>query len=286
MNRTILMLAMMMGTCATAVAQDDGTAQDRSDAAVYQKVETPQRTAPAYPALREADVIYAKRIERVIDSREKKNQIMNWPKSALNKILYNLVTTGEPTETGKLKAYATDSMDQALTVKKVKEVGASCETVQIQRPGSDDIYDLIDTTICTQIDPSQIKRWQITEEWIFDKQRSMFFPRIIAIAPLYHPMLNGVALDERPMFYINYAEVKQFLANKEVFNRGDDAMRLTYFDFFEQRMFSSYITKEENDKDFAIKDFEEFKNNPTGALYDSERIKNDMFNWEHDLWEY
>ncbi|MGZ5304129.1 MAG: hypothetical protein ACXWDO_08475 [Bacteroidia bacterium] len=32
--------------------------------------------------------------------------------------------------------------------------------------------------------------------------------------------------------------------------------------------------------------FPEFKDNPMEALYESERIREDLFNWEHDLWEY
>jgi gliding motility associated protien GldN len=254
----------------------------------YKRTELAERKVIQYPPLREADVIYAKRIERIIDVREKKNLVMNWPKSALNKIIYDLVLTGEPTESGKLRAYRTDSLSNAMLIQDIRKVGCDINTIQIHDPNApdSDIYATIDKVDTTLFDPSTIKRWKIVEEWIFDKQRSMFFPRIIALAPLFQPNLNGVLFPEQPMFYISYLDARQFLANTECFNRQNDAMRFTFYDFFEQRLFSSYITKENNDKDFAIKDFDEFKNNPRDALYDSERIKIDMMNWESDLWEY
>jgi hypothetical protein len=51
-------------------------------------------------------------------------------------------------------------------------------------------------------------------------------------------------------------------------------------------MFSSYIVKEANQYDNFIKDYEEFKDNGLAALLDAERIKQELFEFEHDLWEY
>ena len=82
------------------------------------------------------------------------------------------------------------------------------------------------------------------------------------------------------------ADVRSILVNMEVFNRQNDAARLTYDDWFEQRMFSSYIVKEANPYDAAIKEFSDFKDDGVAALLESERIKNELFEKEHDLWEY
>jgi gliding motility associated protien GldN len=287
MKKIFLTLGLLSVFGVAGFAQKDNKNVNKYLDYNYEKKDVKERKAIPYASLREADVIYAKRVERVIDSREKKNQVMVWPKSSLNRIIYNLVATGEDKSTGKLKAYGTDSLDKPYTIAEIKKIGGSCETVSIQNPNNpNDPYDTKDSTVCTPFDIIQIKRWKIFEEWIFDKQRSMFFPRIIALAPLYTPNLNGVPLPEQAMFYVNYQDLRPILVNEEVFTRGNDAMRLTYYDFFEQRLFSSYITKESNDKDFAIRDFPEFKDAPMDALYESERIKSDMFNWEHDLWEY
>jgi gliding motility associated protien GldN len=287
MKQRIFLFGALMLMSFNAFPQGSGQKGEKPDPP-YERNQLNQGKPVPYPSIREADVVYAKRIERVIDSREKKNLVMNWPKSALNKIIYDLVTTGEPTESGKLRVYRTDSLVNPLKIADAKKIGAKVVHYQIHNPKAppEEIYDLIDVDTTEPFDPTQIKRWLLVEEWIFDKQRSMFFPRIIALAPLYQPELADVQLPEQPMFYINYSDLRPYLANEECFNRQNNAMRVTYSDFFDQRLFSSYITKESNDRDFAIKDFDAFKNNPMDALYESERIKNDMMNWESDLWEY
>ena len=210
---------------------------------------------------------------------------MQWPKNPLNKVIYSLVMTGEKTASGKLKAYTSDSLDRAMTIEQVAKLGGFCETISVQIDPNDP-YNTKDSTVCTPFDYSSVKRWEMYEEWIFDKQRGMFFPRIIALAPIYKPQVQGIEIGEQPMFWLNWDELRHVLINEEVFNPQNDAQRLTYDDFFEQRLFASYIVKESNELDYAIKDFPEFKDNPLEALYESERIKTELFNWEHDLWEY
>jgi hypothetical protein len=51
-------------------------------------------------------------------------------------------------------------------------------------------------------------------------------------------------------------------------------------------MFSSYIVKESNVYDMDINLFEEFKDDGIAAQLESDRIKNDLFILEHDLWQY
>jgi gliding motility associated protien GldN len=124
------------------------------------------------------------------------------------------------------------------------------------------------------------------EDWIFDKQTSQFFIRIIAIAPLYDLIVSGQNFGESELFWVKWTDLRSVLVNQEVFNRHNDAMRFSYDDYFEQRVFSSYITKESNAFDNKIVDFEEFKSDKFAALLESEKIKNKLFEWEHDLWEW
>ncbi|MFA5492865.1 MAG: gliding motility protein GldN, partial [Bacteroidales bacterium] len=78
------------------------------------------------------------------------------------------------------------------------------------------------------------------------------------------------------------AQLRPYLVRYEYFNRKNDGQRLTYDDAFNKRMFGSYIIKESNVYDRYISSY------TTGidALLESERIKNDIFIFEHDLWEY
>ncbi len=83
-------------------------------------------------------------------------------------------------------------------------------------------------------------------------------------------------------FWVSYDKARQVMAQAMVFNRHNSAERRTYDEIFLKRMFDSYIYKEENVYDRRINQY------ATGmdALLEAERVKMDIFNFEHDLWEY
>ena len=71
-------------------------------------------------------------------------------------------------------------------------------------------------------------------------------------------------------------------ANAECYNYENDAQRRTFEEIFQKRYFSSYIVKETNVFDRSISDYAQ----GIDALLESERIKDELFTIEHDLWHY
>ncbi len=63
-----------------------------------------QRQAIPPKQMREADALYAKRIWRIIDLRERQNKVAAWPRNPLTKVLY------DATLVGKLRPYHNDSL--------------------------------------------------------------------------------------------------------------------------------------------------------------------------------
>ena len=61
---------------------------------------------------------------------------------------------------------------------------------------------------------------------------------------------------------------------------------MSFDHWFQMRQFSSYIVKESNMYDLDISMLEEFRDDGVEALLESDRIKNELFILEHDLWEY
>lgn len=57
---------------------------------------------------------------------------------------------------------------------------------------------------------------------------------------------------------------------------------MSWCDIFDSRMFSSNIVKESNAQDYRIQDYKTGKE----ALVEAAEIKEDLFLFEHDLWEY
>jgi gliding motility associated protien GldN len=250
----------------------------------YSKQSIKERKVVPYPSLIERDVMFSRRIYRIIDTREKMNMVMKWDRNPLNRIMYDACTKGYGS--APITAYRSDSLTAVITVEEILAKGGSEESVQMANPNDPESEILIDTVIRNVFRYTEIKRFLLMEDWIFDKQTSQFFIRIIAIAPLFDLVVEGQNLGENELFWVKWSDLRPLLVNQEVFNRQNDAMRFSYDDFFEQRVFSSYITKESNAFDFKIIQFEEFSTNRFAALLESEKIKNKLFEWEHDLWEW
>ncbi|MDX5320221.1 MAG: gliding motility protein GldN [Bacteroidota bacterium] len=276
----IASLFALVALGAAAYAQPDYDATIYEDW-TYEKAAVKQRKVVPYPYLREADVAYSKRIWRVVDTRQKQNLVMKWPKSHFGNMIYKAVNDGI------LTPYRSDSIVSIYTPEEVLDLGVYRENQQIINPENpDDPYDLIDTVITTPFDPLKIEKFYIMEDWIFDKKHSLFFARIIAIAPAYRPIAGGIELPEQPLFWIYYPELRNVMNNWELFNRKNDASRISYDHWFEKRMFASYIYKESNEYDYRLKDFAEFEDNGLALLLKAEEIQNELFITEHDLWEY
>jgi len=90
-------------------------------------------------------------------------------------------------------------------------------------------------------------------------------------------------VDAYPAFWIYFPEARHVFVNKEVASRVSDVGLVSYDDVFVRRLFSSYIVKESNPKDLRIKDY---VSDGVGRLYESERIKKNLINFEEDLWSY
>lgn len=280
-----LLLAIITALSLLGTTQAQGVYDDF----IYTRQAVQERKVVPWPYLREADVFWAKRITRMIDVREKQNQCMQWPKNPLSLVLYNAV------KEGKLIPYRDDSLSSVMTIEEFMGLGTDSDYVETPIDPDDPTITRLDTVVTPFRPEDKIKKYRVLEDWIFDKKESRMYVRIIAIAPQYNRKVAGIELGEQDICVLKYHrspddadrnDVREILVGMEVFNRQNDAARVTFDDFFEQRLFSSYITKEANQYDNRIKDFEEFKDNKVAALLEADRIKYDLFEKEHDLWEY
>ncbi|MDB4107310.1 gliding motility protein GldN [Bacteroidia bacterium] len=277
MRKTIVIFMTLLFAATASQAQ-----VSKFEDYTYPHTAVKERKAVPYRYIREANVKWSKRIHRVIDVREKQNKVMHWPRNPFYLIVWNAVMDGE------VSAYVNDSLTSIITPEDITEAVSIETSVMVPNPDNpDDPYDLIEQMVSETYEPSKIVKYRIMEDWIFDYNYSDFRSRIIAIAPLWKPLTeSGIELGEVPLYWLKMDDLRDKLAQEEVFNSRNDASRMSFDHWFQMRQFSSYIVKESNMYDLDIAMFEEFRDNGVEALLESDRIKNDLFILEHDLWEY
>ncbi len=233
-----------------------------------------------YEPIREADIPWEKRIWRVIDTREKMNLPFRYP----NEPFFNILR--EIAETGDITIFRDEEFTEPLTI---EEVNASLNKIDTVVTFDYDTYEEKIQIVENILNWEDINQFRVKEMWFFDKEASRMDVRILGIAPIKDEIDpdTGELKYSGPLFWLYYPELREPLSKKRVYNENNDIAPLSWYDLFEQRFFSSYITKRSNALDLRIKDmFDGYERAGIDRLLESEKIKAELFNFEHDLWTY
>lgn len=261
-------------------------AQTVLDGAYIKEHTKTQRVVP-YPYIRQADVMWYRRVWREIDLREKINLPLYYPVTPTNdrKSLFDVIKQGI-LEDGSITAYSPgptaedDEFTTPMLPSEVKNLLTDVDTVMRENV----ITFQMDTVITTiPVTGEKVKKYVLKEDWIFDRQRSVMDIRIIGLCPKQEVLGDeGEVRGYKPLFWLYFPELRYVLVNWDVFNRENDAQRRSFDHVFWSRMFNSTIIKVSNVYDRNVKQYK------TGidALLEAETIKEDLFNFEHDLWNY
>ncbi|MDR2835995.1 MAG: gliding motility protein GldN [Bacteroidales bacterium] len=277
-----------------------------------------ERTATPLQNIREADAMWSKKILRVIQLDEKINHPLYFPitritypaglqpqrnRVSLLYLIYNIGILGErydeytgalvvdnemPDYSNRLNVYKLNGRDITNWYRDPVEKDADSvrhallsylQSVKrlsnLDDPDSDLIDAMDPTTLDDTKDMTQLWMW---EEWVFDKQRSVMDVRIVAMAP------DGYHGESRIWpFWIYYPEYRPIFAVNETFNSQNEAEHRSFDDIFLKRRFKSYIVAETNQYDNRL-----ISDYMLGidAMREGERIKENIFKIEHDMWEY
>lgn len=251
---------------------------------IYDKENSVNRRFIQYTHLREGDVTWEKRIWRRLDMREKVNQTLYFPKEvvsgriSLPQLVVKYVLAGQiiafddeefqvPFEKSAIKSKMVIQKD-SVDSQEFLEDGTE---ISVRKAGPIDSTWFFETF-------SSLK---IKEDWFFDKQKSSLEVRIIGLG-FYAPIPGKEDLGETSQFWVYFPACRPFFAKHEVFNTKNDSERRTFEDIFWKRQFASSISKESNVYD---RDIDRYSKG-IDALLESDRIKGDIFRFEHDLWQF
>ena len=244
------------------------------------------------------DIVWSRKVYRIIDMRDKQNYQLYFPMRAndqyksLFRTMLDAICKGIPVyrrnareivpsfnDSARLegdelsKAFAYDNnMDNNLIqinpiTKQAKIVG-------------DQYYNYV---------KNQYK-YLIQEIIFFDKHTSRMYSKVIAIAPIYalHPdnsqSKNPMKFfQESVLCWFAFDELRPYLARQYVIPNGNETARLTYDEYFAQKLYSSFILGDSNMFNRMLLESE--------LTYErihkeQNRIETELLNFEEDLWEY
>jgi gliding motility associated protien GldN len=133
-------------------------------------------------------------------------------------------------------------------------------------------------------------KYLIQEVVFFDKHTSRLHQKIMGIAPLQSDLITTrdssnvmSSLRESIMFWIPFDALRPYLAMQYAIPNRNEVKRVTFDEFFQKRLFSTYIVGEGNMYNRWIPDYartvEEVKK-------EQARIAEELLTFEQDLWEY
>lgn len=275
----VLFLLVAFGFAGSFAQTEGGAPLDN----IFEKEHMQNRRPVPYPSLREADILWSKRVWRIIDLREKINLPMYYPIQQKEDRMNLVSVLMEGVQYHGLPAYsnADDEFKVKISYAQVNEaMGATDEVTLVINPDTGEEEEIV-ATRDARIE--EVKQIMVKEVWFFDRNYSRMDVRIIGICPIREYANEAGEIQKRQTFWINYEEARDILARHEVFNSTNDAQRRSFDDIFIKRFFGSYIVQETNMyQDRPIESY------AVGieAMLESERIKNEIFNFEHDLWEF
>ena len=242
------------------------------------------------------DIVWSRVVYRVIDMRFKQNFQLYFPSRptdeyrSLFRVILDAIADGmnvyrrnprdiKPMWDEKLSgaelsrrfAYDEDTYNNILQV----------DTITDQRSVNMEQY--------MQYVKNQLK-FLIQEVVFFDKHTSRLYSKIIAIAPMYALHPDNMENKETMAYFRNsvlcwvaFDELRPYLVKQYVIPNGNDTERLTYDDYFTQKLYDSYLL---GDSNMYSRMLLEYVVDEPKLKAEQNRIETELMNFEQDLWEY
>lgn len=254
----------------------------------YDKTSVSARTPLVYEHLRADDALFAEKVWRELDLREKMNQTFRYDAKDDNgsQMFVDMVMTA--VRKGEVTAFEDDRFSIPKTVAEIDLLTAGrADTVpQYDVKQIDKIVGYLVTRASFQA--KDITKIRLKEEWVFDRESSRMFCRILGIGILKTEFIPGTTKERgtSSLFWVYYPDLRPMLAKSEVYNpKNMGQNRMTWEELFESRMFSSYIVKSTLDNS-ANRFIKNYIKDPILALLEGDNVRDKIFNYEQDLWSY
>jgi len=279
----------------------------------------------AYGYIDDRDVLMGKTTWEIIDLNEKINFPLYFPVDTANvgsdrRSLYDVLTkamkSGEITE-----VYADSYFNTKKSLKDIQGSLSRVDTTDAGRElinqypddyrtrvikkkvvtgtGKKKVVSYVDQTVGpTRTIPAEyilkqdltsadVTQYKIKGYWFFDKRESELKYRLLGICPVTPDVytMNSDEKDYIELFWVFFPNSREVLHKAKAFNDKNSAVPISFDQILNSRRFNSIIYKEENMYgDREIKDY--MKNNAQNQLWEAERVKEKIRDFEQDMWTY
>ena len=256
---------------------------------------------------RSDDIVWSRVVYRVIDMRFKQNYQLYTPQSndpkynSLIKVMLLAVANGMPVyakdDNGDLRPFFNEDTRREgadvfslLDVYNLTDFDADEETRAYERILRLDSTQKVEfyAGAFPRFAKNQLK-FMIQEVIFFDKHYSRMYSKILAIAPMHADNIqseNATAMEalyQQLLFWVPFDSFRPYMAQQYIMPKGNDTKRVTYDEFFAQKLYTSYLVGTNNIYNRLIPEYattyEEIKK-------EQSRIEWELLSAEQDLWEY
>ncbi|EAP87237.1 hypothetical protein CA2559_00740 [Croceibacter atlanticus HTCC2559] len=245
-----------------------------------------------YGYVDDRDVLWSKTTWEIVDLDERVNFPLYYPIDTNNigkdrRSLYDVLLSN--IKNGNIETIYTDSY---FTEKRtLKDISAALSKVDTTDYGIEQYNagEEIDAQYITRrdINAGDISEYHVKGLWYFDKRQGELKYRLLGIAPCA-PDVNFIDEEDTQvveLFWVWFPGVREVLHNAKAFNRQNSSQPITFDHLLNSRRFNGVIYKEDNEYgDRTVEDY--INNNALMQLLESDRIKEQIRNFEQDMWNY
>ena len=261
---------------------------------------------------RNEDVVWARYVYRIIDMRQKQNYQLYFPAApddpdyrSLFRVILDAIVDGLPlyvksSDVGDIKPYFDNEPMPREMVPPILNTDRDGSMGDGNIATSDYMLLNYDSTTNEMrfnnysyagFVRNQYK-YLIQEVVFFDRHTSRMHSKIIGIAPLqadnvsyYEDMPVMDALYGQILFWIAFDELRPYLAQQFIIPSLNEVKRVTYDEFFQKRLYSTYLVGEGNMYNRMLPDAN-YGYTPQEIKREQARIEAELLDFEQDLWEY
>ena len=245
-----------------------------------------------YGYVDDRDILWSKSTWEVIDLDERVNFPLYYPIDTnqiggTRRSLYDVLVAN--IKNGKIpNIYADSYFNDKRTL---KDIGAALSKVDTTDLGIEQY------NAGEQIDPQYISRRDISSAdimeyrirgiWYFDKKQAELKYRLLGIAPVA-PDVNFIDSEDPQLvelFWVWFPSAREVLNENYAFNSENTSQPISFDHLLNARRFNAVIYAEDNVQgDRQVNEY--ISNNAFMQLLESERIKEQIRNFEQDMWNY